>query len=313
MRRLLAALFFLAFLPAAPATAAPQKVQTIEGVTEYRLPNGLRVLLLPDPGVDTITVHITYLVGSRHESYGEKGMAHLLEHLLFKGSKRHPDPKGEAAQRGARWNGTTSLDRTTYFETFAATADNLDWALSMEADRMVNSFVRKSDLDSEMTVVRNEFEMGENSPGSVLYQRMQQLAFQWHNYGNPIIGARSDIEQVPIDRLQAFYRTWYQPDNALLKIAGRFDEKQALELVQRYFGDIPKPQRKLPGLYTQEPTQDGERNVELRRVGDHQMVQVLYRVPAAAHPDYPAVDVLVRVLGDVPSGRLHRALVQKGL
>src|SRR3954471_9998584 len=295
-----------------PSPAALQKAISIEGVSEYRLPNGLRVLAVPDPGSDTTTVHIAYLVGSRHEGYGEKGMAHLLEHLLFKGAKRHPNVKQEFTDRGARWNGTTSNDRTTYFETFAATDANLQWALDMEADRMVNAFVRKSDLDSEMTVVRNEFEMGENNPGGVLFQRMQQLAFPWHNYGNPIIGQRADIEQVPIAKLRAFYRTWYQPDNALLIIAGRFDEKTALALVEKHFGKIPKPKRALPAFYTQEPTQDGERSVILRRTGDNQIVQTLYRVPAGSHPDYPAVDVLVHVLGDVPTGRLHRALVQSG-
>jgi zinc protease len=313
MKRLLAAFLLFSFLGAALAQDFPRKVHAIEGVTEYRLANGLRVLTVPDPGADTITVHVTYLVGSRHEGYGEKGMAHLLEHLLFKGSERHPNVKEEFTRRGARWNGTTSNDRTTYFETFAATPDNLDWALSMEADRMVRSFVRKSDLDSEMTVVRNEFEMGENSPGSVLFQRMQQLAFPWHNYGNPIIGQRSDIEQVPIERLQAFYRTWYQPDNALLIVAGRFDEKAALPLVQKHFGPIPRPERKLPTFYTREPTQDGERSVVLRRVGDTQLVQAMYRGPAGSHPDYPAVDILVHLLGDVPNGRLHRTVVQKGL
>ena len=333
--RLYAAAFLLLFAAAAfgQQTAAPpqqakktvpqpaqktssqalQKAQSIEGVTEYRLANGLRVLTVPDPGSDTTTVHIAYLVGSRHEGYGEKGMAHLLEHLLFKGSKRHPAVKEEFNRRGARWNGTTSNDRTTYFETFAATADNLDWALGMEADRMVNSFVSKKDLDAEMTVVRNEFEMGENNAGAVLFQRMQQLAFPWHNYGNAIIGQRADIERVPIDNLQAFYRTWYQPDNAVLIVGGKFDEKKALELVAKHFGAIPKPKRKLPSFYTEEPTQDGEREVTLRRVGENQVVSTLYRVPAGHHPDYPAIDVLTNVLGDVPSGRLHRALVQKGL
>jgi zinc protease len=340
--RLLAAVFLLLFAAAAPAqqiaappqqakktapeaapkspppqalqkAQAPQKTYSIEGVTEYRLANGLRVLTVPDPGSDTTTVHIAYLVGSRHEGYGEKGMAHLLEHLLFKGSKRHPNVKEEFNGRGARWNGTTSNDRTTYFETFAATAANLDWALGMEADRMVNSFVSKKDLDAEMTVVRNEFEMGENNAGSVLFQRMQQLAFPWHNYGNAIIGQRTDIERVPIENLQAFYRTWYQPDNAVLILGGKFDEKKALELVAKYFGAIPKPKRKLPSFYTEEPTQDGEREVTLRRVGENPIVSTLYRVPAGHHPDYPAIDVLTNVLGDVPSGRLHRALVQKGL
>jgi zinc protease len=313
MKPLVAAASLLLTAFAVPAAELPQKVVSLEGVTEYRLANGLRVLAIPDPGIDTITVHITYLVGSRHEGYGEKGMAHLLEHLLFRGSKRHPNVKEEFTRRGARWNGTTSMDRTTYFETFAATAENLDWAIGIEADRMVNSFVSRRDLDSEMTVVRNEFELGENSPGGVLFQRMQQLAFPWHNYGNPIIGQRSDIERVPIDKLQAFYRTWYQPDNALLIVAGRFDEQRALALVARHFGPIPKPSRVLPDFYTEEPTQDGERSVTLQRAGDSPMISVLYRVPAGSHPGYPAIHVLTQVLGDVPAGRLHRALVQKGL
>ncbi len=311
MRRLLAVLLLCLALPA--TAAAPRKVVELEGVTEYRLDNGLRVLLAPDASADTVTVHITYLVGSRHEGYGEKGMAHLLEHLLFKGSKKHPDVKQEFARRGARWNGTTSQDRTNYFETLPASGDNLDWALGMEADRMVNSFVSKSDLDAEMTVVRNEFEMGENNPGSVLFQRMQQLAFPWHNYGNPVIGQRADIEKVPIDKLQAFYRTWYQPDNAVLIIAGRFDEAKALALAGKHFGALKKPARKLPAFYTEEPTQDGERRVRLERVGDNPIVSALYRAPAGSHPDFPALDILANVLGDVPAGRLHRAITQKGL
>jgi len=306
-----ALLLFTAF--AAMAQALPKKVITIEGVTEYRLPNGLRVLLLPDPAAETVTVHITYLVGSRHEGYGEKGMAHLLEHMLFKGTRRHPNPKAEFTQRGARWNGTTSEDRTTYFETFAATGANLDWAIGLEADRMLNSPVSRAALDSEMTVVRNEFESGENNPGTVLLQRMRQSAFPWHNYGNPVIGQRADIERVPVEKLRAFYRTWYQPDNALLIVAGRFDEQRALALVAKHFGPLPKPKRALPSFYTEEPTQDGERSVTLRRAGQSQSVMALYRVPAAADPDYPALDVLVLVLGEVPAGRLHRALVQKGL
>jgi len=295
------------------AAETPRKVISIEGVTEYRLANGLKVLTVPDPSANTVGVHITYFVGSRHESYGEKGMAHLLEHLLFKGTPRLGDIKAELAKRGARFNGTTSNDRTNYFETLSANADNLDWALAMEADRMVNSHVRKSDLDSEMTVVRNEFEMGENSPGGVLSKRMTRLLYAAHNYGHPVIGLRSDIEMVPIERLQAFYRTWYQPDNALLTIGGKFDEAQALALVAKHFGPIPRPARALPGLYTEEPTQDGERAVTLRRAGDIQMVSAMYRIPAAGDPSYPALDVLSQVFGTAPTGRLHRALVQKGL
>ena len=239
LKRYSAALLLLLAAFAAAAQSLPAKVASIEGVSEYRLANGLRLLLLPDPGVDTVTVHIVYLVGSRHEGYGEKGMAHLLEHLLFKGSKKYPDLKEELTRRGARWNASTSNDRTNYFETLSATADNLDWALGLEADRMLNSRVARQDLDAEMTVVRNEFESGENNPGSILLQRMQQVAYQWHNYGNPVIGERADIERVPIDKLQAFYRTWYQPDNAVLIVAGRVDEAMALAMVMKHFAPLP--------------------------------------------------------------------------
>jgi len=295
------------------AAETPRKVISIEGVTEYRLANGLRILTVPDPGASTVGVHLTYFVGSRHEGYGEKGMAHLLEHLLFKGTTRLGDIKAELAKRGARYNGTTSNDRTTYFETLPAAGDNLDWALGMEADRMVNSRIAKTDLDSEMTVVRNEFEMGENSPHGVLSQRMTRLVYAAHNYGNPVIGLRSDIEMVPIERLQAFYRTWYQPDNALLTIGGKFDEATALALAAKNFGPLPRPARALPALYTVEPTQDGEREVTLRRTGDIQIVAAMYRIPAASDPGYAAVDILAQLFGTPPTGRLHRALVQKGL
>src|SRR5262245_10053495 len=230
---------------ASPAKAAPPpiKVASVEGITEYRLANGLSVLLFPDPTKPTVTVNLTYRVGSRHENYGETGMAHLLEHMLFKGSKNHPQINQELTAHGARSNASTWFDRTNYFETLQASDANLKWALEMEADRMVNSFVRKSDLDTEMTVVRNEFEMGENDPDSILQERILSTAFLWHNYGKSTIGAKADLEHVPIDRLQAFYRTYYQPDNAVLLIAGRFDEAKTLALVDRIFSAIPKPKR----------------------------------------------------------------------
>src|SRR5450759_2349425 len=196
--------------PASPAASATiRNIASVEGITEYRLPNGLKVLLFPDASQDTITVNVTYLVGSRHEGYGEYGMAHLLEHMQFKGTPQHPAINNEFQPRGARFNASTSFDRTNYYETLAANESNLDWALELEADRMVNSKVSKKDLDSEMTVVRNEFEAGENSPHDVLRERMAATAYLWHNYGRAIIGARSDIENVPIERLQAFYRNYY--------------------------------------------------------------------------------------------------------
>jgi zinc protease len=287
-----------------------EKVTSAEGITEYRLNNGLRVLLFPDGSKPIITVNITYLVGSRHENYGETGMAHLLEHLLFKGTPKHPNIPKELTERGARPNGTTYFDRTNYYETFDATEDNLRWALGLEADRMINSYVSRKDLESEFTVVRNEFERGENNPVSVLYKRMLAAVFQWHNYGHSTIGEKSDIEGAPIERLQAFYKHYYQPDNAVLLIAGKIDEEKTLELVREAFGSIPKPERKLITTYTQEPTQDGEREITLRRVGDVQVFAAMFRTVAGSHPDYPALMVLEQALTDAPSGRLYKALVE---
>mgnify|MGYP001140590109 CR=1 FL=1 len=235
----LLAILACAALAAQAQTAPPAGVTrgaSVEGITEYRLANGLQVLLVPDDSKPTTTVNVTYHVGSRHENYGETGMAHLLEHLIFKGSERHPSPEKEFSRRGFRNNGTTWFDRTNYFSTFQATDENLRWALDWKADAMVNSFIAKEDLDSEMTVVRNEYEMGENEPFRVLYKRLFATAFQWHNYGNSTIGNRSDIENVRIENLQAFYRLYYQPDNAVLTIAGKFDIEQTLPLIARTFG-----------------------------------------------------------------------------
>jgi zinc protease len=297
----------------APLPAGMTRGPSIEGITEYRLPNGLRVILYPDQSKPTATVNITYLVGSRMENYGETGMAHLLEHLMFKGSKNFPHPDAEFSRRGFQNNGSTWLDRTNYFSTFEATNDNLKWAIDWSADATVNSFIARKDLDSEMTVVRNEYEMGENDPSRVMLKRMQSMLFDWHNYGNATIGARSDIENVRIENLRAFYRTYYQPDNAVLTIAGKFDERKTLNWVAQAFGKIPRPKRVLPPLWTVEPTHDGERTVTIRRKGEVQMVAVGYRVPSALNADFAATSMAVDILGDVPSGRLHKALVESGL
>ena len=283
-----------------------------EGITEYRLANGLKVLLFPDNSRPTVTVNVTYLVGSRHENYGETGMAHLLEHLLFKGTKKNPDITGQFARRGMDFNGTTSLDRTNYYEVFQASPDNLNWALQMEADRMVNSPVAQKDLASEMTVVRNEFESGENSPAQVLFKRMQSVAYDWHSYGRATIGNRSDIENVRIANLQAFYRTWYQPDNAVLLVAGKFEPNATLAQINRLFGAIPKPKRALPQFWTVEPTQDGERSFAVRRQGDVQIVAVGYKIPSDLQQESEALGFASEILGDAPNGRLHKLLVETG-
>lgn len=289
--------------------AQMKKIATVEGITEYQMNNGLKVLLFPDNSSQTITVNITYLVGSRHEGYGEKGMAHLLEHMVFKGTPNHPDIPKELSARGARPNGTTFYDRTNYFETFNATDENLQWALDLEADRMVNSYIAKKDLDSEFSVVRNEFESGENSPFRVLWQSVSNAAFQWHNYGKTTIGNRSDIERVPIENLQAFYKKFYRPDNAVLMITGKFEEARVLELVEEKFGVLKRPETPIRDSYTEEPAQDGERRVTVSRVGDLQLVSGLYHTPAGSHPDFAGVALIENILADTPSGRLYKKLV----
>jgi zinc protease len=296
------------------AQSLPQGVRkgpSMAGITEYTFPNGLRVLLLPDSGSSSITVNVTYLVGSRHEGAGESGMAHLLEHLNFIKSTHDRNIKKELDDHGARWNGTTYYDRTNYFETVNASTENLGWALGLEAERMVNMRIEKSLLDTEMTVVRNEFEMGENSAANVLEERVLSAAYLWHNYGKSTIGSRADIERVPISRLADFYHKYYQPDNAVVTIAGQIDPALALTLVGRTLGAIPKPARALDNTYTVEPAQDGERVVELRRVGKGKNLIMAYHTPAMAHPDSAALEVLSGVMtsGRGGVGRLDKALI----
>ncbi len=314
--RCLALLGVAFFSCAAHAESLPPHVKQItatDGITEYRLDNGLKVLLFPDAAKPTVTVGITYLVGSRFENYGETGMAHLLEHMMFKGTPRHPHIDREFNDRGMQSNGSTWLDRTNYYEVFPAGDANLKWAIGMEADRMVHSNIARQDLDSEMTVVRNEFENGENSPSSVMLKRMQGVAYDWHAYGKPTIGNRSDIENVGIPNLRAFYKLYYQPDNAVLLVAGKFDAGQTLQWIAQAFGPLPKPKGARPSFWTVEPTQDGERSFTVRRAGDIQIVEVGYKVPSSLHPDSDAVSFAAEILGDTPNGRLYKELVEPGL
>tara|TARA_B110000503_G_scaffold66837_1_gene104850 strand:- start:1651 stop:4416 length:2766 start_codon:yes stop_codon:yes gene_type:complete len=317
-KKLLSVFVLVIFIAPTVSSAAKlprgvDQLNSIEGITEYRLKNGLQVLLFPDPSQETITVNMTYRVGSKHENYGETGMAHLLEHLVFKGTPRHKNIPKELTDHGAEPNGTTWTDRTNYFETFSATNENLKWALDLEADRMVNSFIAKKDLDSEMTVVRNELENGENSPVRVLIGRMLATSFDWHNYGKSTIGARSDLENVKIENLKAFYRKYYQPDNATLIVSGKIDQDKTVQLVHKYFSKIRRPKRQLQELYTEEPIQDGERQVTIRREGDVKVVASMYRIPAGFDEMYPSVAVLTNILADPTSGRLHKTLVKNNL
>ena len=312
----------------AQATMPPGVVKgpSMGGITEYDYPNGLRVLLYPDAAEPKITLNVTYLVGSRHEGYGETGMAHLLEHLDFIETTTGRKIKDEIVAHAAGWNGTTSDDRTNYYETVPSTDDNLRWALGLEADRMVNVKFTKEILDTEMTVVRNEFERGENNPASILRERVASTAYLWHNYGKSTIGSKDDLERVPVNRLADFYRKFYQPDNAVLTITGRIDETKTLGMIAETLGRIPPPARVLDQTYTVEPPQDGERFVALRRVGQGQNVIVAYHAVSAAHPDAAALQVLSGIMsgggggrggrgggGGGQEGRLAKALVDAKL
>ena len=286
------------------------KGAALAGITEYSYPNGLRVLLLPDSSSTKVSVNMVYLVGSRFEGYGETGMAHLLEHMNFILSKDGRSIKKELTDHGAAWNGTTDYDRTNYFETVSASDENLKWALSLETTRMVNMRIEKELLDTEMTVVRNEFEMGENNPAGILDERVRATAYLWHNYGKSVIGSLADIEKVPIDRLAAFYQKYYQPDNAVLIVGGQIDPAKTLAMVADSLGTIPRPSRKLDTTYTTEPAQDGERTVELRRVGKGQNLIMAYHGPSMANPDSAALEVLSGIMnGPGGTGRLYKALV----
>jgi zinc protease len=303
-------------LPAAQAQALPAGVQQatqVEGITEYRLPNGLQVLLVPDATKPSTTVNLTIHVGSRQENYGETGMAHLLEHLIFKGTPTQRNVMAEFSRRGLRYNGSTGFDRTNYFASFSANDETLRWYLAWQADALVNSLIARSDLDTEMTVVRNEMESGENNPVRATIEQTLAAMYQWHNYGNLPIGARADVENVDIPRLQAFYRLHYQPDNATLVVAGKFDAAQVLAWVAQSFGPIPKPTRVLPRTYTVDPVQKGERTVVVRRKGGAPFLLAAWHGVPAGHPDFAASDALTAMLGNAPSGRLHKRLVEAKL
>jgi zinc protease len=314
LRRLVPALVLVAAVcQSAQAQKLPDGVtkgDTVEGMTEYRLANGLQIILIPDSSQPKVTVNITVFCGSRHEGYGETGMAHLLEHMVFKGCPKFPNVPKALRDHGAVFNGTTWVDRTNYYETMPANDDNLEFGIELEADRLTKSFIKREDLMSEFSVVRNEFESGENSPSRVLLQRMMAVAYEWHNYGKSTIGNKADIERVPIESLEAFYKKYYRPDNAMLVVAGKFSDAKALELIAKHFGPLKKPAEPLPKTYTEEPAQDGERLVTLRRVGTVGAVGAVYHIPAASHADFQACYTLEGVLSDAPSGRLYKALVE---
>ena len=300
--------------PAPPVASAPARpgLTLTAGIRDTTLPNGLRVLVKEVRGAPVVSFSVWYKVGSRNEHTGITGVSHLLEHMLFKGTQKYR--VGEIARtlflNGAAFNASTYFDWTNYYATIAA--DRLELAMEIEADRMVNSRIDRADLEAEMTVVRSELEGGENNPGRLLFQAVLSAAFSAHPYQWPVIGWRTDVENVPRDVLYRYYKTYYGPNNATVVIVGDVDTERALGLVRKHFGAlkrIPPP----PTVYTVEPPQRGERRVTVRRAGSLPMAMVAYKTPAANHPDFYALDVLAMVLGEGRTSRLYQKLVETQL
>lgn len=305
--------------PTPPSAGAPgfDFVTEEAGIREFRLrANGLKVLLIENRVAPVVTFAIVYHVGSRNEAVGYTGATHLLEHLMFKGTPEYQREKGTAIAAvleamGARFNATTWFDRTNYYETIPS--DRLEVAVRLEASRMRGALLRDSDRVPEMTVVRNEFERGENSPFQVLYKETFATAFREHPYHHPTIGWRSDIENVTTERLKEFYDVFYQPNNATAMLIGDFDEPEALAIIDRHFGGIPSSPSPIPRVYTVEPPQEGERRFVVRRAGQVAWCALSWRTVDARHPDTHALAVLGNILGGGVTGRLYQALVEPNL
>jgi zinc protease len=304
----------------AAAQSAPKGytfVRELGGVREYKLDsNGLTVLLLEDHSAPVLTFMVTYLVGSRNEVTGTTGATHILEHLMFKGTEKFDKAKGKGMDalldnRGAVLNATTWLDRTNYYENLPS--EHLELVVDIESDRMRNIKVRESDRKPEMTVVRNEFERGENNPIGSLSKAIWASAIVAHPYHHSTIGWRSDIENVPIERLQEFYDTFYWPNNAVVTVIGDFTQDNALNLINQYFGVHPASPHTIPAMYTEEPKQLGAKRVIVKRGGQLGVVGVGYHVPEGKHQDSFALSVLNQILTGGKTARLYKALVDKGL
>lgn len=307
-----------------------------DGIREFRLANHLKVLLVENRVAPVVTVLVLYKVGSRNEAVGHTGSTHLLEHMMFKGTPtfnkdRNTQIAATLQKIGADFNATTWYDRTNYFETVPS--DQLELAIQLEADRMRNSLIADADRQSEMTVVRNELERGQNEPALVLDEAVYATAFREHPYHHPTIGWRADVENVPTARLKTFYDTFYHPNNATVIIVGDFDEAQTLSLIEKHFGAYPATDAPIPEVYTDEPAQEGERRLTIRRAGELALVQIAFHTPAvlgqmkvlsskelaerAAAPPaendiYPLI-ILSAALSNGVSSRLYQSLVEKEL
>ena len=286
------------------------------GIEEYELKkNGLKVLYKHDGTSPVVGVMVTYLVGSRHEATGHTGSTHILEHLMFKGSKKFPSKKGVSAldilgKRGALVNASTWLDRTNYYEVLPS--EHFEFALELEADRMRNAIITQKHLKEELPAVISEYAMHENNPSESLSNGMWATAFMAHPYHHPTIGWLSDIENTSVKKLKNFYDTYYHPNNAVVTIVGDVEKRKALSLVQKYFGVYKKSEKEIPFPHTTEPEQTGKRFFEINRNGKN-IVAVAFKVPEALSEDTPNIVALNELLASGKTSRLYRALVDTGM
>ena len=287
------------------------------GITEYQhKKNGLTVLFLENHNAPVITFMVTYRVGSRNEAIGHTGSTHLLEHLMFKGSEQFNKEKGTAIWNvlqdvGAMINATTWFDRTNYFELLPK--EHLPQAVKIEADRMRSAFIRDDDRKSEMTVVRNEFERGENDPWEALDKNIWATAYQAHPYHHSTIGWRSDIENVPTERLKEFYDTFYWPNNATVTVIGDFDKAKTLVLLDQKFGSISRSPHTIPEMYTTEPIQEGPRRITVKRAGEMPIIGIAHKIPEGTNKDIYALQILGRILGYGKTSRFYKRFIDTGL
>jgi zinc protease len=288
---------------------APSAARAADRVVAATLDNGLRVLLLEDQRSPIVSFQLWYRVGSRNEHRGSTGIAHFLEHLMFKGTPSH-GPKEFARlveQNGGQNNAFTSQDVTSYYVDIAA--DKLDLVIELEADRMQNLLLDPKEIASEREVVIEERRTRtEDDPSGFLGEEVSSIAFKAHPYGAPIIGWMDDIKRVTPEEIRAFYKSYYVPNNAIVVAVGAFRAADALEKIKKRFGRIPRG-KVPPPILAVEPTQNGERRVLVKKQAELPIVYMAWHVPNHTSDDAVALEVLSTILAGGRASRLYRDLV----
>ena len=281
-------------------------------VRETVLPNGLKIVTKEVHAAPVVTFQVWYKVGSRNETFGKTGMSHLLEHMQFKGTKTLK--KGDIDRlidiNGGINNAATWKDWTYYWETLAS--NKLELAMRIESDRMVNSLLDPKEFNAERTVVLSELEGNENDPDRLMMYELYALAFKAHPYHWPTIGWRRDVETITREEIYKYYKTYYEPNNAVVVIVGDFDTPKALALTKKYFGGIPRGPEP-PKVTEIEPAQVGERTAVVRKAGASYRVSIGYHIPGIGSQDVYALDIISKILDAGASSRLYKALIDKQL